>query len=854
MGGSSVLGYSGSATPITDLQVSGTGNPTVPVKLRVVSGSLSMLTTTGLTFTGSSSGSTLQFTGLLNNINTALATLRYTRSGTGSDTLEASLVNPGEVFFPDNNHLYEYVSYSANWVNARDNAATRVKYGATGYLVTVTSSAENAFVAERLLNAGWMGASDSTSENDWKWVTGPENGTSFWFGTSGGGPVSSRYSNWGSGEPNNSGDEDCAQFLTGGTGKWNDLPCTSFALPGYVVEYGSNESPIEISTLNVSITTQAANNYPSTPSSLGSTSYVNGSWGTNKSPSFNFTIADSDISDTLQYRIQIDNNSNFSSPEVDYTSALSTQGSKTFTVGQNPGSGSYNTGTQGQELSDGQYYWRIKATDNKAAESSYATANSGLVAFKIDTTDPTAAGLPEPGVDGLPSNNNIPSWEWSAGSDSGSGLAANYTLRWSQDSDLVTDVFTTTSSTNSFTHLTSLSEGTWYFQVITTDLVGNVSSSEVGNIIIDTQDPTIPSNLVIEEGSSTTILTPTINWDESTDINGLDPALSYYLRYSKDPSFGTSTLIELDTNSYTIPSGSSLTEGVWYFKARARDLASNESEYSLPVELLIDLTPPTIATNVISEITSNKRRPLLNWTASIDEGVGLKAQAYEIQWSTNENFSDNVQSDTTSTNFYLFTSDLSYARWYFRVRSVDALNNTSLFSTTSSIKIEAPIYTPTKTTIVETKESEIIPISKPSDIILNVFDEYTEGIGKKLELNKSQIIYFNVKQNEHTVTIKEGDSTFAIVTVASTPTDLLIKRGEIVEHDVDEDGDNDIRIEYIGMINNSYEFIFTELKPLTATVASLPESTNNNWLPLVCIVLIVLMVAYITYRKKRRSN
>lgn len=257
VGGSSVTGSNGVATPITDLQVSGTGNPTVPVKLRVTSGTLSMSTTTGITFTGSSTGSTLQFSGTKNNVNAALATLTYTRSGTGSDTLEASLVNAGEVFFSENGHLYEYISYSASWTDAHTNAQTKTKYGETGYLTTITSQAENDFVAARLLSAGWMGASDIANEGDWKWVTGPENGTSFWSGASGGGTVGGRYANWGSGEPNNSSNEDCAQFLTGGSGKWNDLPCSSHNLPGYVVEYGGN-TPIDISTKNVSITTIAA--------------------------------------------------------------------------------------------------------------------------------------------------------------------------------------------------------------------------------------------------------------------------------------------------------------------------------------------------------------------------------------------------------------------------------------------------------------------------------------------------------------------------------------------------------------------------------------------------------------------
>lgn len=236
-----------------DVQVTGDPGVTVPVKLYVPSGTLAMSTTTGLTFSGPSTGSTIYFSGTLENVNTALDTLTYTRTSAGSVTLEVSLVGQGEVFFPENGHLYEYVSLSANWTTARDAAALRSKYGAVGYLTTITSAEENAFVAARLLNAGWMGASDSVSEGDWKWVTGPEAGTSFWSGLSGGSSVDGRYANWGTGEPNDSGGEDCAQFLTGGTGKWNDLPCTTFSLPGYVVEYGAPGNMPQVAALDIAI-------------------------------------------------------------------------------------------------------------------------------------------------------------------------------------------------------------------------------------------------------------------------------------------------------------------------------------------------------------------------------------------------------------------------------------------------------------------------------------------------------------------------------------------------------------------------------------------------------------------------
>jgi len=137
----------------------------------------------------------------------------------------------------------------------------------------------------------------------------------------------------------------------------------------------------------------ASNANPSDPTSLGPAGMVDGSTDNSNQPTFDFNLSDSNGSDTVKYKIQIDDTSNFSSAVVDYTSALAAQGSASFTVGQAAGSGTYTTGTASQTLSDGSYYWRVKAIDNNSAESSYATANSGVVAFVVDATAPTLAEI-----------------------------------------------------------------------------------------------------------------------------------------------------------------------------------------------------------------------------------------------------------------------------------------------------------------------------------------------------------------------------------------------------------------------------------------------------------------------------
>ena len=668
VGGSATTGYSGTAMPITDLQVSGTGNPTVPVKLRVASGSLAMTTTTGLTFTGSSTGSTLQFSGTLSNVNTALATLQYTRTGTGTDTLEVSLVNAGEVFFPDNNHLYEYVSYTATWQNAKTNAESRTKYGASGYLTTITSQAENDFVAARLLNAGWMGASDSVSEGDWKWVVGPETGTSFWSGLSTGSAVAGRYSNWGSGEPNNAGDEDCAQFLTGGTGKWNDLPCTVTTLPGYVVEYGTDSAPLDIASKNVSITTQAANQYPSTPTSLGPTSSTNASWSNSTTPSFNFTLSDPDAGNTLKYRIQVDNNMDFSSPTVDYTSVLAAQGARSFTVGQAAGSGSYTVGSNGQTLSDAQYYWRVKAIDNNTAESSFVAANSGNIAFRIDTGTP---GKPPTPTTTTPTVDTTPTWTLGSVTDSMSGFGTR-SLEWSLSPTFASGVFTGSAdwpAFNTFTHITPLSDGTWYFRVRATDAAGNVSSySNSATVVVDTTAPTAPSTPVTTNPTSDT--TPTWTWTASTDVGaGLSQSQSYFFEFSTDPGFSSYTSYNsLTTNSFT--HDTPLSDGTWYARVIAMDALGHSTSPTALGSVVIDTVAPAITNPSSSAPTSTSAA--VQWTT---DSLADARILYGPSASYGSQSSLTDTTPRTTSHSISLTGLLPCTTYHYQVVSTDASSN-----------------------------------------------------------------------------------------------------------------------------------------------------------------------------------
>jgi cysteine-rich repeat protein len=162
------------------------------------------------------------------------------------------------LYLPDTGHFYRYVAYGEeddrSWYIAKD-AATRAGYfGLRGYLATVSSDAENAFVTSKLSGTGWIGASDEAEEGIWRWVTGPEglmdNGLGLHFftqpsedgiGGTGGVAENGLYNAWSGGEPNDWRDdggegEDCAHFYLDGL--WNDFRWDNSDIEGYVIEFG----------------------------------------------------------------------------------------------------------------------------------------------------------------------------------------------------------------------------------------------------------------------------------------------------------------------------------------------------------------------------------------------------------------------------------------------------------------------------------------------------------------------------------------------------------------------------------------------------------------------------------------
>jgi hypothetical protein len=188
----------------------------------------------------------LVVTGTMANINAALASLKVnTGSIRGNIALSvAATVNPAGYFYNGvNGHFYRPISTGTTYTNARAASELTTFKGQKGYLVTITSADEDAFIFNNVPQGNiWFALTDEVSEARWTIDAGPEKGTLIKINNGQtNGNIPGQYNNWAPGEPNNSGNEDYAVTKWSGGSQWNDLP-NGFNC-AYVIEYGIWTNP-----------------------------------------------------------------------------------------------------------------------------------------------------------------------------------------------------------------------------------------------------------------------------------------------------------------------------------------------------------------------------------------------------------------------------------------------------------------------------------------------------------------------------------------------------------------------------------------------------------------------------------
>ncbi len=218
------------------------------------------------------------------------------------------------------------------------------------------------------------------------------------------------------------------------------------------------------------------------------------------------------------------------------------------------------------------------------------------------------------------------------------------------------------------------------------------------------RDPYSPSPYSPLNNSSINDLTPSYSWNNATDDDG--DKLTYQLQVDRETSFASPD-IDLSGISESLPRSStepftSLFEGKWYWRVRAKDSALN-SQWSDVYTFWVDTTPPAEVTDLVANIGPENGTVELTWTNSGDDGntgilpMGSKfkiqnSKFTEVIWSTANaqvtiSTSGVSPGQTVSTVIKDLTDGTTY---YIRLWTADEAGNWSGFSNCPHAFTNAP--------------------------------------------------------------------------------------------------------------------------------------------------------------------
>ena len=364
--------------------------------------------------------------------------------------------------------------------------------------------------------------------------------------------------------------------------------------------------------------------------------------------------------------------------------------------------------------SEATYSFQLVTFDNSGRQSPVSACSTDIT---IDQTNPVAAtGLKTPvdvasGADAdYDTTNTEIFFAWVAATDAGSGLASYTLKRYDQASCGGTSSDTAGIgagvSSQSFTGV----EGTTYsFEVVAIDNAGNSATSACSSdVMIDLTSPVAASGLKtpVDVASGADADYDTTNteiffaWTAATDAgSGL---ASYTLkRYDQASCGGTST----DTAGIGAAVSSQSFTGVdgtaYSFEVVAIDDAGNSTTSACSSDVMIDLTDPAVATDLITPADASGAGDAafdddlsfyIDWTAGTDAGSGVASYTLKIfqQSSCGGSALSDITGLTGTSYNYTAPSEATYSFQLVTFDNSGRQSSVSACSTDINIDLTSP--------------------------------------------------------------------------------------------------------------------------------------------------------------------
>ncbi|MEX2237495.1 MAG: Ig-like domain-containing protein [Dehalococcoidia bacterium] len=407
----------------------------------------------------------------------------------------------------------------------------------------------------------------------------------------------------------------------------------------------------------------------------------------------------SDVAGAATYDVLVDDNADFSSPEV-HESGL---GSSAFTTAS---------------LLDGSYNWKVRARDVAGNIGPFSSVGT----FTVDTAAPAAPTLQAP-ADSSATADSTPAFDWGDEATD----AASYSLQI-DDNNAFSSPFTKAGLTPSSYTLAAgeaLADGAYFWRVMAIDATGNISTSAVRTFTVDTTGPPAVTLLTPIDNGFTADTTPAFDWEDAAGANSYE-----FMLDAAGESFATPLIRNRFPSNVVLAAGEALVPGEYEWKVRAKDALGNAGPDSAVFSFTVDTSAPTApstpdltsdtGTSATDNIT-DVQTPSFAGTAKAGGTIEVFAGATSLGTAAVEN-----------TGAWTLTSAVTLAQGSYAITAIvtDAAGNPSPASAALNITVELRKCNGQVVTLPGTAAAETLSGGAGVDVILGLGgDDTLNGLG-----------------------------------------------------------------------------------------------------------------------------
>jgi PGF-pre-PGF domain-containing protein len=309
-------------------------------------------------------------------------------------------------------------------------------------------------------------------------------------------------------------------------------------------------------------------------------------------------------------------------------------------------------------------------TKGEGGEAATEPTNDFLIIFYEDIPPPTPAlTSPDNGV----TLTLVPTLQWTSVTDPSPSSGLKYRVQIDDGPDFPSPTEWETANT-SYTPPT-LSDGEYYWRAQAFDYDGNSSGwSEVRFFKLDTQPPVPPALAWPPDGSAFRDTSLILDWSSVTDVS---PPVLYHAVVSDDPTFAYENFSSgwIENTEWEV----SLSEGLWYWRVRAKDNVDKISDNSSTFSFRIDITAPAPPKPAVENLETSDNTPEVVWENVDDASLPV---VYEFQLDNDNDFGSPIENLELEDTKHVVEEELSPGRYYWRVRARDNVGNESGWSST----------------------------------------------------------------------------------------------------------------------------------------------------------------------------